>query len=721
MALSGTISRDFSNNSSFRLVLEWSAKQDKVGNKSTVNATLYIQSIKSWGVMNDATASPTEIWIDGQKFSKNATSTVGAWGKKALLSASKVVNHNQDGTKSFNIQGNHYVDITWNGSMIGWVKMSKTETLNKIPRASVVTTTPSFTFGSPLTVNISRPVTSYTHTLELYGSRNEGWELIARATNVGTSHTFNFSEKELKVMTDLFSSDRTKIYTKVVCITNGGIGSTEKTGGVVTLPSSTTAEVNDIILDSKYLEPVRIKLKVKQSANQMTHKVVGELGPIKATLEHEDNDPLIYNWDLPESDRDAIMKSIPETNSLKGSVEVTTYIKGVQTGTPIKTTFKGTINNTAPVVLNKDVTIMDTNEEAIAITGDNTVFLQNKSIVTAVMPSHCAEGQKGAYIKSFKVNFDGKLKMYPYDDLPEELLIGPVTAPRTSSIHISVVDSRGLESTVVSTYINVVSYEPPKVSLSVEREYRYRKETHISVSGKFSPIKEVSGSPINKIKTVKVSVYETGTDTLFNSYYLRVSNRSNTFLSEEYVVSLSPDKQWYVTAEVIDTLGSKTTEQASVVKGDPIVFIDNMRQCVGIGTIPTNFKSLTVDGPIITNKSFFTQDSSGLLTELGGVDKWHSLPISASNGKLYYKKEGSMVAIRGRLKLTADEVCTAGNFPVLATLPSYLAPPYTLGLHVGGMALTLDTHLVINERGQLMAYASNNIGASTTFNFTYAV
>lgn len=82
MALSGTYTRIFTNNSAFRLRIEWSATQDISGNYSTVWADLYIDSLQSWASVSDATSSACAITINGSTKTFYNTSTLSGYGSK---------------------------------------------------------------------------------------------------------------------------------------------------------------------------------------------------------------------------------------------------------------------------------------------------------------------------------------------------------------------------------------------------------------------------------------------------------------------------------------------------------------------------------------------------------------------------------------------------------------------------------------------------------------
>lgn len=169
MALSGTLYSGNFGSGEYRLRLVWNATQSVANNQSTVNVTLYLDSLASWAEMFDGTNSDWNIKIDGETKSGTAQSDVSGNGSTQIGSYSRTVNHNSDGSKTLNISGSHHIDYTWSGSFIGTQSVSGDITLNRIPRASSV----SIQGGSAemgkyndLYIKINRHHSAFTHTIK---------------------------------------------------------------------------------------------------------------------------------------------------------------------------------------------------------------------------------------------------------------------------------------------------------------------------------------------------------------------------------------------------------------------------------------------------------------------------------------------------------------------------------------------------------------------------
>ena len=177
---SGTISIS-SPSKSAATYLAWSSSSNgSEKNSSVVSATAYFR--KTNGYTTTGTFSGT-ITIDGTAYS---IKRYGTWQSSyiAIGSASKTVAHNADGTRSVGISVKYSNSGT---NQAGTYSGSGTVTLDRIPRASGISTAASFTAGEPFTVGISRNSSSFTHTVSV---KVNGVE-VASKTGVGTSVTFS--------------------------------------------------------------------------------------------------------------------------------------------------------------------------------------------------------------------------------------------------------------------------------------------------------------------------------------------------------------------------------------------------------------------------------------------------------------------------------------------------------------------------------------------------
>lgn len=175
MALSGTSNKVFGAKNAFRIRIYWTATQNTSGNSSSVTADLFLESIVSWGQINDATSSTTDITINGNKKSFSVVAPLSGNQSRKLGSHTVTVPHNSDGTKTFSISGSHYVDVTYSGSFLGTQKTSGTYTLNTIPRASTARINKSSAdIGTSVRITIGKASPGFTHTLNYNWLGNSG-------------------------------------------------------------------------------------------------------------------------------------------------------------------------------------------------------------------------------------------------------------------------------------------------------------------------------------------------------------------------------------------------------------------------------------------------------------------------------------------------------------------------------------------------------------------
>lgn len=179
-----SFTKTFTNNSQFKLILDWSYSQNIGNNTSTVTAILKVQSM-GHGVASGWVDKSAGISINGNNMGFTVNPNMGANQTKELARRSYTFSHNGDGTKSVNISANvNYTGIRWNGGNLGNVTVGGNATLRTIPRSSSVSGITGATIGSGIAISIARSSTSFTHDVSL----RLGSETVS-ATGVGSSVT----------------------------------------------------------------------------------------------------------------------------------------------------------------------------------------------------------------------------------------------------------------------------------------------------------------------------------------------------------------------------------------------------------------------------------------------------------------------------------------------------------------------------------------------------
>lgn len=145
-------------------------------NTSNVRAKLYyVGNGLSWNNSN------CTWWININGNSGSGSHNFGKSGTQYLGERVVTVGHNSDGSKSVSVSASFATGVS-----IGTLSTSASITLTKIPRKSTLgsVTPASVAYGSPVTIALSRAVSSFTHTLQIY--YGDAWHDIA--TGVGDSY-----------------------------------------------------------------------------------------------------------------------------------------------------------------------------------------------------------------------------------------------------------------------------------------------------------------------------------------------------------------------------------------------------------------------------------------------------------------------------------------------------------------------------------------------------
>lgn len=160
MMASGTINGS-TNNSHYSLTCEWSSTSNQTSNTSSVTAIVYLA-----GNGYTTTSNYWSCVINGTTVTSGKSASINA--KTELGRRTWTVNHNNDGSCSFNISFSFSNGLSSAGTYtVSSGNGSQTVTLDKIPRGSTFTLSKNYaTLGSDtITVNITKSVSSYTHTL----------------------------------------------------------------------------------------------------------------------------------------------------------------------------------------------------------------------------------------------------------------------------------------------------------------------------------------------------------------------------------------------------------------------------------------------------------------------------------------------------------------------------------------------------------------------------
>lgn len=176
------IINSYDNGSEIKVV--YSYTQNQASNTSTLTMTLYVHRDgygPSWDQECEA-----YIKLDGTKvMTYGGAFEIGSSWVKIGSTVSKTVTHNSDGEKTVTIEG--FFDGYNVSSKVQDLKCSGSVKLTTIPRGSSISSITGSTIGEPVTVKISREVSSFTH--KVYYTLGDVKNRLL-GSDVGTSLTF---------------------------------------------------------------------------------------------------------------------------------------------------------------------------------------------------------------------------------------------------------------------------------------------------------------------------------------------------------------------------------------------------------------------------------------------------------------------------------------------------------------------------------------------------
>ena len=173
---------------------------------------------------------------------------------------------------------------------------------------------------------------------------------------------------------------------------------------------------------------------------------------------------------------------IPNALSTSGTITLTTYVGGVAIGST-SYTITYNVNQTANVPVITSFDYVDTSQKAIDKTGNNKWVLQNVS--TLQIKDIVASARNSATIKSYRVSIGDTVvnaTTYPIS------VSTPVSS--NSGVYLTVIDSRGLQTTKLLGFTKFISYQKPVISkFEAKRVNDVEESTSLVCEGTFDRLK----------------------------------------------------------------------------------------------------------------------------------------------------------------------------------------------------------------------------------------
>jgi hypothetical protein len=588
VALSGTYYTNVG--SGWRLQLEWTATQDISANTSTITAKLYWMSLGSSYTVSSSATKDGSITVDGTSstFSGAGLAALSGNQKKLLHTYTKTVTHNSDGTKSVSFSAYFDAEVTLSGTYYGRISVSGSATLDTIPRASTLTSSPSWTAGNSLPISISRASSSFTHdiTIKVNGVT------IKSLTGIGTSTTVTFNSTEMENIFIELAKDTTnfdQVSTIIVTTKNGGstIG-TNTYQGTCSSPSATSLSASNFNIGAS------VPITITESNSNFTHTITATLGSYSTTIVTKTTSTSV-TWDTAPIASN-LYNQLPSSNSGTVTLTCTTYYGNTQVRNPVTKTITATVTNSNPT-FGSNFTYRDTNSTTAAITGNDQYIIQNYSTVLVEIPTSAkATAVNGATMVQYVATLNGVERTAAYSSSSTVTFdFGVVNASSNLTLSIKAIDSRGNFTTSTKT-VNILPYTPPVANSTATRQNSFENNTTLTLNGSFSPL-SISGTNKNSILAMQYRYKESTSGTWGSWLNFTYNTNGSTFTATDIVLDLDNTKAWNIEVQVLDKISGVVVSK-TVAVGQPIFFIDSAKKSLGVNKFPTGNNTVEVTGSV---------------------------------------------------------------------------------------------------------------------------
>jgi hypothetical protein len=620
MALSGSISMIVGSKQRHKLSVEWSATQDITNNKSTITAKMYWESTSSYGTISSSATKSGSIYIDGTwyDFSGAGLASLSGVQKKLIATKSRTITHNSAGELDITIDGWFNPDVTYSGQHFGTQSLTaKTFSVNTIPRKSSLTdTTPSFVAGSDFNMGISRASSTFSHKAYIdVLDYNGTWQYI-KVVEFSSSQTSKSSSFTTSEKTEIFQrlGGRSSATFRVNLHTYNGstsLGYNTYTG-TVTIPNLTTVSSVDgeAGASNRVYVDQSISIGLARHDSEFTHTLsIISAGNFSKTITGVGYST---TFTLNSTEQSQLYSDIgPDRDVIDGNIRVYTYYNGQQVGSykDYDLDFYVRPSTNAPTFSGTGITYADINSITTAVTGNNKLIIQNKSSLRVSIPTTAkATAKNGANMAKYTVTIgSGSASANFSSTATVNVDFGAVNSATNVTATIRAEDSRGF-STSVTLPITMIAYANPVVTSTPKRRNGFEDTIEIPLSGSFSPI-TISGAAKNDLvplsgqtSAAQYRYRENISGSAFSSWAnLTVSKSGTTYTGTTGEVALDNTKAYIFEVRVSDKL-STTTVTKSVSSGKPILFVDSVKDSVGINKFPSRDKSLELEGDFYVEK-----------------------------------------------------------------------------------------------------------------------
>ena len=556
MALSGSVTSSaytVSSGGTRTVVLTWNATQDIINNRSSVSWSLAGGGTYSGYVV----VSELRVTINGtQVYYRSESNHTNCYNGTSLASGTVTINHNSDGTKSF--------DILIEAGIYNWAinkSGSGTFTLNQIDRTAptVSCATANITssgFKITGTTNVTADIWQY--------SLNNGSTWTQFSTTAGTSAsvtlsslspntTYNVKVRARKKSNQVYGTSAVKA-TKTL-----GASVINSTTNFAADVASPVCKFSLTVYDANYYH----RLTIKKGTTAVFTVYLGKLSAGTATR----------SYTLSSEERSSLLNAFPNNTSYAMNLLIATFSDSGYTtlvGSEASKTVTVTTSSAISAPTFPGFTYLDYNSTTSGVTGNDQVLIKGLSTLRVLCTAGTAKN--GATIKSYSASIGSASAT----STGTTISVGTISTYGSLTLTVTCTDSRGY-STKLQTTVTVLNYANPKLSsYKLRRKDEIEGLVQLSFAGTRSAIKADGTTDTNSLVYVRYRYKKTNEDT-YSSYVsiladVSTSGTSFSFASLE-LLELDTEISYDFHLQIRDKFGSTTSCDLYLVlpQGTPVV------------------------------------------------------------------------------------------------------------------------------------------------------
>jgi hypothetical protein len=255
---------------------------------------------------------------------------------------------------------------------------------------------------------------------------------------------------------------------------------------------------------------------------------------------------------------------------------------------------------------------IDENAATVAITGNNKHIVQNKSMLAARFWEATANYGAGG-IAQYYVECNGKKVN---GDKSGSYSLGTIDSEKDVDLTLTAVDSRGLSASK-TIKVTMLEHSTPTATVTLKRLNNYEDTTYLTV--------DASISSVNGKNTMTIQYR----DKLAGGGYGAFAVIGN---KEQQTLTRDKNNVYVFEVFVTDAFGSQFVKEYTLGKGVFPLFIDVVKNSVGINCFPAEINSLELNGFNLFNvykccKSILLGSNDGLTIAVKNFANSDKIPI----------------------------------------------------------------------------------------------